>query len=337
MLPESAGNVLVIHQGAVGDLVLSLPALAGLRKFYPNARFEMAGFPHILSLIEGRYYADKVVSIDGSDWASLYLEQRDIPHRLARYLSGFDIGIIFTANPNQIFSENLQRTGIKYVFPIGTVPPNGKKVHVIDYILSSANDMGLEILHTPPRLYLRESDRLLAHDFLKRYSINEGKILAAIHPGSGGKKKVWMPQRFAEVMYELSRRMNPGFLIICGPADEPFVEPILAKTHPLNPVLIKDISLVHVASILEKCRIYIGNDSGITHMAAALARPTVALYGPTDPEIWGPRGPYVSILAPDIPCSPCNKETRNLCTSSACLEAIGVKDVLDTALEFLRV
>ncbi len=337
MLPESARKVLFIHQGALGDLVLSLPALASFREFYPNAHFEIAGFPRILSLIEGRYYADKVVSIDGSDWSSLYLEKTEIPQRLVNYLSDFDMGVVFAANPNQVFGENLRLAGIKYVFQIRTVPPNGKKIHVINYILSSANDVGLEILHTPPRLYLRRPERLFADGFLKGNSIDGSKMLVAIHPGSGGKKKVWMHQRFEEVMYELSGKINPVFLIICGPTDELFVEPILANTHLLNPILIKDIPLVRVASIIEKCRIYIGNDSGITHMATAIGKPTVALYGPTDPDIWGPKGPYVSVLAPGIPCSPCNKETLSLCTSPACLAAISVKDVLNTTLEFLKV
>ena len=335
-LPKFARKVLVIHQGAIGDLILSLPALAGLREFYPEAYFEIAGFRSILSLIEGRYYADRVISIDGSDWASLYLEQRCIPQRLARYLSGFDLSVVFTANPNPVFRKNLQLAGIKHNVQIRTLPHNGEKSHITDYILSSMKGMGLEILHASPRLYLQESDRLFAHDFLKEHSINQDKTSVAIHPGSGGKKKVWMPQRFVEVMYEVSRRINAVFFIICGLADEPFVKPILSKIRPLNSVLIKDLPLPHVASILDRCHIYIGNDSGITHVAASLGIPTVALYGPTDPDIWGPRGPYVSVLTPHIPCSPCTKEILHQCSSLACLRALSVNSVVKKALELLK-
>lgn len=336
MLPQSVKRVLIVHQGAIGDFILSLPAIASLREHYQKAHFEIAGFPKILSLAYGRYYADKVISIDGKEWAMLYMERPIFSQRLVDYLSMFDLGVIFTANPNPIFVKNLKRAGLQHFLQIRTLPSNGEQIHITDYILSSLNRIGLNASSMYPRLYLTKSDRLFAEGFLKEVGIRGDKTLIAIHPGSGGKKKVWMPERFVRLVYRLSQKLEATFLIISGPADECFVETLLLHISSLDPILIKNLPLPHVASIIERCGIYIGNDSGITHMAASLAVPTIAIYGPTDPEIWGPRGPHVSILASHIACSPCSKRTLVSCDSSQCLASIDVDLVMKKALELLK-
>lgn len=336
MLPESVKRVLIVHQGAIGDFILSLPAIASLRERYQKAHFEIAGFKETLSLAHGRYYADKIISIDGKEWAMLYMERPIFSQSLVDYLSMFDLGIIFTASPKPIFVENLRRAGLQHFLQIRTLPSNGEQIHITDYILSSLNRMGLKTSSMYPKLYLTKSDRLFAERFLKEVGIDGDKTLIAIHPGSGGKKKVWMPERFVRLAYKISRKLETTFLIISGPADECFVETILLNISPLDPILIKNLPLPHVASILERCQIYIGNDSGITHIATSLAVPTIAIYGPTDPKIWGPRGPRVSILATDIACSPCTKEILYSCNSSVCLTAVSVDYVVGKALELLK-
>jgi len=336
MLPESVKKVLIVHQGAIGDFILSLPAIANLRQRYQKAHFEIVGFPQILSLAHGRYYADKIISIDGKEWAMLYMERPISSQGLVDYLSTFDLGIIFTASSNPIFVENLRKAGLRHLLQIRTLPGNGEQIHITDYILSSLNGRGLKASSMYPKLYLTKSDRFFAGRFLKEVGIDGDKTPIAIHPGSGGKKKVWMPERFARLAYRLSQKLEATFLIISGPADEYFVETVLFNISPLNPIFIKNLPLPHVASILEKCRIYIGNDSGITHIAASLAVPTIAIYGPTDPKIWGPRGPHVGILVPDIPCSPCTKEGLHSCNSQECLTTISVDYVVEKVLELLN-
>jgi ADP-heptose:LPS heptosyltransferase len=96
------------------------------------------------------------------------------------------------------------------------------------------------------------------------------------------------------------------------------------------PLLAKGFSLPELASLMEGCRFFIGNDSGITHMAAALGVPTVALFGPTDPKVWAPRGEHVTVVAPEIPCSPCSREQFFECQLNDCVKGIKLSEVLES-------
>jgi ADP-heptose:LPS heptosyltransferase len=94
------------------------------------------------------------------------------------------------------------------------------------------------------------------------------------------------------------------------------------------PVLIKGLSLIGLASVIEGCRLFIGNDSGITHLAAALGVPTVAIFGPTDPKRWAPRGKHVAVVRGDLSCAPCSREKFLQCQEVECLNTVEVGDVL---------
>jgi ADP-heptose:LPS heptosyltransferase len=91
---------------------------------------------------------------------------------------------------------------------------------------------------------------------------------------------------------------------------------------------VKGLSLLELASVMEGCRLFIGNDSGISHMASALGIPTIAIFGPSDPSVWSPRGEKVWVVRKGIPCSPCAQEKILQCTEIECLRGIGVEEVL---------
>jgi ADP-heptose:LPS heptosyltransferase len=114
-----------------------------------------------------------------------------------------------------------------------------------------------------------------------------------VHPGSGGKRKCWPAQRFAE----LAARLRAPVLLLEGPADadacREFAE-ALASSVPAARVT--GVSLSRLAALLSESRGYMGNDSGVSHLAAALGVPTIAVFGPTDPAVWAPLGPEVSVV-----------------------------------------
>ncbi len=94
------------------------------------------------------------------------------------------------------------------------------------------------------------------------------------------------------------------------------------------PVLLKGLSLLELASVIERARFFVGNDSGTSHMAAALGVPTVAIFGPTDPTIWSPRGKKVVVVWNGFECSPCSKERLSECQNTECLKKVEVEDVI---------
>ena len=97
-----------------------------------------------------------------------------------------------------------------------------------------------------------------------------------------------------------------------------------------------NLPLDELAAILKKCSLYVGNDSGITHLAASVETPVVALFGPTDPQVWGPRGENVSILYGKRDCSPCSRQRMHECIEQRCLQALSVEEVYGKVKDLLQ-
>ena len=128
--------------------------------------------------------------------------------------------------------------------------------------------------------------------------------MVAVHPGSGGVRKNWSAAAFAAVVDVVARRAR--VVVLGGPAD---VAAVAALRHASrsSPLVASDLPLPRVAGLLSRCTVYLGNDSGLTHLAALLGVPTVALFGPTDPALWRPWGRRVTVLRwaeGAMPCRP---------------------------------
>jgi ADP-heptose:LPS heptosyltransferase len=140
-------------------------------------------------------------------------------------------------------------------------------------------------------------------------------------------KKSWSPISFALLAQYLQDTLNIKIVIIEGPADGAQVEEFYKYFNGGSTVRIVSPPLRTLAALLKRGKCFAGNDSGITHLSAAVGTPTVALFGPTDPGVWGPRGGNVHIITETVDCSPCNQETLKACARQRCLENISVETV----------
>ena len=132
---------------------------------------------------------------------------------------------------------------------------------------------------------------------------SRGPLLAA-HPGSGGRHKIWPAPRFAALMEMAAAEKGARWLLIRGPADAKPCAEVQENLPRVKPIIVEGLSLVHLASVLSACAGYVGNDSGITHIAAAVGTPTVAVFGPTDPAVWGPLGENACVVSASPPSWP---------------------------------
>jgi ADP-heptose:LPS heptosyltransferase len=328
---EKPQQILMVHQGGLGDFILSLPAFGSIRGYYREARIELMGYPRILQLVERRYYVDQGRSIDQAGLSSFYLKDGNLGGVVSRYFAGFDRVFLFLQDRGRIFSDNIRKTGVKGVFSISPFPEKGRKVHVIDHMLSCLSSMGIPPGGSIPRIFLLEEDRQFAEEWLRHRGAYEGveKGLVAIHPGSGSRKKLWPVENFLDLAARVTGNLRLKTILLVGPAEGEYLGSGLGWMRSMSPIWAEDLPLIHVASLLDRCRCYIGNDSGITHLAAAVGIPTVSLFGPTDPEIWGPRGEGVAILRKNPGCSPCNEEELERCSQRRCLELIEVEEVIE--------
>jgi len=327
-------SMLVIHQGALGDFMLALPVLQTLRDAFPQAKSVIMGFPRILELVDKRFYSDETLSIDQRGMASFFVRGGPLDQSISQFFSTFDLLVVFGKDGEGILIGNLKQVCRGQILHINPFPEWTERVHLTDHLLRELHQYGFPISNQNPRLHLTEKDKDLGRSFFRVKGVTDEERSKAIvlHPGSGSKKKVWPLEGFLDLVRYLQRHSGSRILIVLGPAEGPEVqrpfERIAWDMGPAAPILVKEFSLLGLASVIEGCRLFIGNDSGITHMAAALGLPTVALFGPTDHKIWAPRGEKVVVVRKEVSCSPCSQEKFVQCQNVECLRGIELRDVL---------
>jgi ADP-heptose:LPS heptosyltransferase len=323
-------SVLVIHQGALGDFILALPALETIRKAFPHAKSVIMGYPRILELVEKRFYADEILSIDQKGMASFFVREGVLDSQLSQYFETFDLIVVFGKEGGGTIIGNLRRVCQGRILHIHSFPPWDEKVHLTDHLLKQFAQYGFPESRSNPKLHLKESDREWARDFWKSKGVTpeERSKVLIFHPGSGSKKKDWPLDRFLNLAHTVQDQLGSRILIVLGPAEGPEVQRAFEGMKPNPPIPAKGLTLLQLASVMEGCRFFVGNDSGISHMAAALGLPTVVIFGPTDQRVWSPRGEKTFVVSRDIYCSPCSRERFFQCKNLQCLRGIEIGEVL---------
>lgn len=308
-------------------MVVTLPTLGAIRGYFPNAMIEVMGYPTRLAMIKGPFYADIVSRFDQADIAYLFVKDAKMPVSFMERLGNMDLIISFVSATDQILADNLNATGARRVIHYEPFPAGSKGVHIVDHLLQSLDTLGIPYFDNIPRIFLHDEDIHFAEEFIKMSIADPKKKLIAIHPGSGSKQKCWPTERFAALINWLNKEKKAHVFIVSGPADKEITERLKAEVKD-HVTIVDHLSLSKLSAVIKRCNLFIGNDSGITHLAAAVGTHTLSLFGPTDPKIWGPRGESVKILYRKVHCSPCLADARKNCFAQTCLENIKIEDVM---------
>lgn len=295
---DSAQRILLIRAGALGDCVLMLPTLVALRAHVPHARIDVLGYPMRWSWICGRGIVDAVHAIDRPGMHLMFCEGAELPVSLKTFFEGYEVVLSYRPDPERVFERNLRRLGIQHVlsqppFP----PPPPPKVHVADFALKLIAEVGLHPPRELPPLPVSAAERARMAPFFATHQIDPMRDrLVVLYPGSGSAGKRWPTERFTALARILAEQTGVRIVISVGYAEATLAGRLLSLLEPIHPVMLTHWPLRDLIPLMVYAAVVIGNDSGLTHLAAALGRPTVAIFGPTDPEIWGPRGAEVSIV-----------------------------------------
>jgi ADP-heptose:LPS heptosyltransferase len=138
---------------------------------------------------------------------------------------------------------------------------------------------------------------------------------------------VWPLDRFLALADALTAAHQAQIVFVLGPAEEGIKKPLLNTVRTKALVVLDSLPLPLLGAVLERSHVFVGNDSGISHMAAAVDVPVVAIFGPTDAAVWAPLGPKVTLIQQSLPCSPCDRKTMARCDHRACLLGISVDEV----------
>lgn len=295
-------QTLIIRPGAIGDTLLTLPILHYLRTQLGATPLTFVGNARVLPILQAFGMSETVVDYEDPRWGNLFLtqQQQHAPDFFA-YLHTFTLAICWLRDNEGYVRQNLRAAGIKQICIAASRPATEQQLHITDYLAHSLKPILQHPPATPlpwqtPTAYAWQPPAQTTDAIAQRRYV-------IIQPGSGGKDKCWPITAFAEVIRQLWQQEIP-VLLLTGPAEREQLhrlQPLLA-TAPAGMLRRMDNApLLTVANAMRTARSYLGNDSGLTHLAALLGLPTTAIFGPSDPLLWHPIGPRVRILhATDI-------------------------------------
>ena len=277
----SRGRILVIRGGAIGDFILTLPALAALRKQFPQTYLEVLGYPHIASLATLAGSANAVRSIEAKALAGFFARGGELDGAMGDYFAGFNIILSYLYDPDEIFRTNVGRCSKAQFIAAPHRPSDDGEIHATDVLLRSLQQLAIFEADPTPRIDV---------------GVSRDDRLIAVHPGSGSEKKNWPETQWAGLLRSIVAKTNWRVLIVGGEAEQDRLQR-LASILPVDRLHIAvNQPLTTVARRLAGARAFIGHDSGITHLAAAVGTRTIVLWSETNEKVWAPRGVRVELL-----------------------------------------
>ena len=300
------GKILVIRGGAIGDFILTLPAIRLLAEGLPKAEIEVMGYAPIIALAEASGYAKRTRSIEYSAMAGFFAPGTKLNEDLCHYFASFSVVVSYLYDPDHFFRDNLKRAGVQTLIECShrvenEGPPASEQLAkpLEELALFAEGDMA------HPKLDFPDSHQAEAKELL-----GQGGPIIAMHPGSGSPYKNWELSRWRDVLLRLHEAdANRRFLLSTGEAEEERVAAFLKELRELRlPVIEANrLSLPVLGAALSQCELYLGHDSGISHLAAAVGTPSMVLFGPTQDTVWAPPHDHVQV-------EPTSKtEWKNVC------------------------
>ena len=300
----------ILQPGAIGDCILTLPLAAFMKDVLGLGGVDILGHSEYVGILPGRTCIDSISSIDSIDLHRLFVDPKTFDLKdgdpLINTFSGYAWIATFLGEPDSNFEQNLIFTAncshSAEIITLSMKPPKDFSRHLTDfYIEHFVNQSGLSLQPRQVRpcdcsIKASDADIAQGNELLKETGLEPGQKLVVIQPGSGGLSKCWYLDNFLAVAKELdSKGIEVIFLL--GPAEvDRFNDATIKKISRFARCL-RDLSLAQVLGLLSCSSGFIGNDSGITHLAAGLGVRTLAVFGPTNPAVYIPIGPAVKVFA----------------------------------------
>ena len=327
---------LIASTTALGDTLWATPAIAALREAHPDTPLSVLTSSIGKEVLRYNPHIDELFVLEGSAFFSLCrlyktLKQRQFSHIFLFHASQRTVlpfmallgaeALIGTAGLNKGLDDLL-------TYPL----PLDPTLHEIERRLHIVNQAGAKPTSKELSLYLSETDKRQAHDWIATLSIPKGVRCIALHPGAKDAFKQWPTSHFIELGRRLQKEGGYQLFITGTPAEKTLVEETASALPGSIPAI--HLPLRSFAAFLQNMHLLITNDTGVMHVAFALRVPTLALFSPTDPMRCGPlEAKNVTILAKTPTCNPC---LRKKCLSPFCLMQIGVEEVYHAAHKLLK-
>lgn len=278
--PKRAGRVLVIFPGALGDLICAVPAIRAIADRYPAARMELMARAELARFSTGRVAGiTRGHSIDSGEIAAMFRENGAPGTVACNFFSGFGVIASFFASGDERFRANLIASAPKADVSFYPFRPDSPG-HVASAYLHS---VGAQCARTDCSIGFLAGDFESARAVLDRSGLESGRFLMIL-PGSGSPAKNWPAGRFIELAGRVCDRVRS--LVVIGPTEDAIAIEFARAGLPVA----SDLPLEAVGALARMAAGFVGNDSGVSHLAAAAGGRGIVLFGPTDPARWRPLG-----------------------------------------------
>jgi len=302
---------LIIQPGAFGDCLLMLPLARFMKDRLELGAIDVLGHMDYLSLFPGRTCVDAIRSMDSMDLHRLFVEPAHFDLGLADHdplivaFADYTWIVTFLGEPEGSFEKNLIYAALcthsAEVISLTLKPPTDFKGHLTEFHFRQFLDRCPLQLKAPQPwqtctwIEPAESDKARADLILNNAGADPSRPLVVMQPGSGGSAKCWHVDNFLAVADEL-RLGGIDVLFLLGPVEqERFSSDTKSRLHRHGKV-VPGLSLEEVLAVLSRADAFVGNDSGISHLAGGLGRKTIVVFGPTDPAVYRPIGPQVTVF-----------------------------------------
>jgi heptosyltransferase-2 len=331
---EGIERMLIRGTNWIGDVVMTLPAVAAIRKTWPRARISVLAKPWVAEVYRLSPDVDEIIVFQEpgrhagivGKWRlagelrrcrfdCAILLQNAIEAAIVARLAGIPLRAGYNSDGRGWFlTHSVRRT--KEI----------RRVHQIDYYIEMARALGCEPAGRDVLLRPGRDCDDLAETLLTRFGIAENRLLIGIAPGAAyGPAKKWFPDRFAAVADRLIDESGAQAVLFGSAGDRESTAAVQRNArHPMTDIAGKT-DLKEAISLISRCALFISNDSGLMHVAGALGVPTIAVFGSTNPVTTSPAGNRSVVIHRDVPCGPCLKPVCP--TDFRCMEMIGVEEV----------
>lgn len=336
-------RILIIRTDRLGDVILSTPVIKNLRAAYPKAHIAFMCRPYTKPVLEGNPYLDEVIVYDKygkhkSIWASvqfsLYLRKKKFdwaiilhPTNRAHFIA-FLAGIPYRVGWDRKMSYFLTKK-------IPHTKQEGKK-HELEYTLDILNQIGVPVFDFNTYFPVNEYAIKKVEELFKKLGLGEGEKIIVIHPSASCPSKRWPEEYFSQLIKLISDKGNLKIIIVTSENEKKFGQKIVDENEVID--LRGKLNIAELGALLRKSSLFISNDSGPVHIAAALEIPVISIFGRCDPGLsprrWRPLGKKSFYFHRNIGCKKCF--AHNCLKEFLCLKAISPQEVAKKAISILN-
>jgi ADP-heptose:LPS heptosyltransferase len=357
--PAQVRRILLVKLDHLGDVLLGFPAIERLHELFPDAKITALVGSWARSLVESHSCIDRVLTYDFFEANSSKVHKRlteEEQQRIRDWLTplDFDLAIDFRREPETrkflLWSGALHTAGfangpesewLTVALPYElNVKQQRPRRHISQELMLLVEMIGIAgRQNLRPQIRAADPDLAYSEDLFRSLLPAASCLRVAIHPGSGRPIKCWPAGHFAQLADRLCDRLGACVVFFGASGEVPLVERVLAQMQFAEQAVsvAGRLTIGQILAAFPKFDLYIGNDSGPTHLAAAQGLPTLCICsGTNDPIQWAPLGPAALTIQQRVSCSPCYLRHREECPYGvSCLEELAVEDVWEAVLKVM--